>query len=177
MTGDLFKQDTSLVIGMADTFDVETPHIISKDSVQGQFLERVYHHDVAALRGEVNRALAGKAPTGSAGNKDRYPLGTVATITDHRTHYFCVAYASLDENNKASSTIGVLWGALEQLWDEVRIHSNGEAVSAPVIGLGHWSLHRASDPGCDPVIDPVLHVRVAEAARVRLAQDCHSPAG
>lgn len=140
VTGDLFDQGTSLVIGMSDCFDVETPHIIATSSVQGQFLTRVYHGDNKALHADVQAALAGKSPleTGVAkpGNTDRYPLGTVATITHQRTHYFCVAYTRMDENNNVSSSIGILWEALERLWDEVRMRSNGEAVSAPVLGLG-----------------------------------------
>ncbi|MDP3892120.1 macro domain-containing protein [Nocardioides sp.] len=138
-TGDLFEQDTHLVIGMADTFDIETPHIIAAGSVQGQFLERVYQHDVSNLRQDLEAALATKQVIGTvtkSGNTDRYPLGTVATIKHQRKHYFCVAYTSLDEHNKAASTMGVLWEAMEKLWDEVRIRSNGEAVSAPIIGLG-----------------------------------------
>ncbi|TDD65543.1 hypothetical protein E1262_24860 [Jiangella aurantiaca] len=140
VTGDLFEQGTNLVIGMADTFDIETPHIIATGSVQGQFLDRVYHHDVAALRSDLEAALIDKVPieTGVAkpGNTDRYPLGTVATICHQRTHYFCVAYTRMDENNNVSSSIAILWEALERLWDEVRARSNGEPVSAPVIGLG-----------------------------------------
>ncbi|MGB7963632.1 MAG: macro domain-containing protein, partial [Propionicimonas sp.] len=140
VTGDLFDQGTSLVIGMADCFDVETPHIIATSSVQGQFLTRIYHGDIKALHEDVQGALAGKSPletgVGKAGNTDRYPLGTVATITHQRTHYFCVAYTRMDGNTNVSSSIGILWEALERLWGEVRMRSNGEAVSAPVIGLG-----------------------------------------
>lgn len=139
VTGDLFEQDTSLVIGMADTFDIETPNIIAQNSVQGQFLERVYRNDVPALRSDLAAALAGKPVMGTvtkAGNSDRYKLGTVATISHLRKHYFCLAYTTLDEHNKAFSSIGVLWEALERLWDEIRVKSNGEPVSVPVIGLG-----------------------------------------
>ncbi|MDV6271588.1 macro domain-containing protein [Rhodococcus globerulus] len=139
VTGDLFDQDTNLVIGMADTFDIEPPNIIAINSVQGQFLDRVYQHDVSNLRQDLRVALATKQVVGTVnkeGNNDRYPLGTVATIKHQRKHYFCVAYTSLDEHNNASSTMGVLWESMDKLWDEVRTRSNGEAVSAPVIGLG-----------------------------------------
>lgn len=139
VTGDLFDEDTNLVIGMADTFDIETPNIIATNSVQGQFLDRIYHHDVVNLRQDLQGALASKQVIGTVtkqGNSDRYPLGTVATINHQRKHYFCVAYTSLDEHNKASSSMGVLWEAMERLWDEVRVRSNGDAVSAPIIGLG-----------------------------------------
>ena len=125
---------------MTDCFDVATPHIIATSSVQGQLLGRIYRGDKEALHADVQAALDDRSPleTGVAkpGNTDRYALGTVATITHQRTHYFCVAYTRMDENNNVSSSIGVLWEALERLWDEVRRRSNGEAVSAPVIGLG-----------------------------------------
>lgn len=139
VTGDLFKQDTNLVIGMADTFDIETPHIIATTSVQGQFLAEVYQQDVGSLRQDLQGALTKRQVVGTVtkpGNTKRYALGTVATINHQRKHYFCVAYTSLDEHNKASSSMGTLWEAMERLWDEVRIRSNGDAVSAPIIGLG-----------------------------------------
>jgi hypothetical protein len=140
VTGDLFDQPTSLVIGMSDCFDVETPHIIAAGSVQGQFLDRIYNHDVAALRSDISDALIGKKPQETdvtkPGNTVRYPLGTVATIRQQRRHYFCVAYTRMDGNNNVSSSIGILWQALEKLWDEVRALSNGEPVACPVVGLG-----------------------------------------
>lgn len=139
VTGDLFKQDTNLVIGMADTFDIETPHIIASSSVQGQFLAEVYQQDVGSLRRDLKTALANKPIVDTVtkpGNTKRHALGTVATVRHQRKHYFCVAYTTLDAHNKASSSMGVLWEAMEKLWDEVRIRSNGDAVSAPIIGLG-----------------------------------------
>lgn len=137
--GDLFDQETGLVIGMADTFDIETPEIIANDSVQGQFLRTVYKSDVSGLRRDVQAALADHQVVDSVkkkGNTSRYPLGTVATINHRNRKYYCVAYTSLDGRNKASSTVGILWESLEKLWDEVRVRSNGEAISSPVIGLG-----------------------------------------
>ncbi|MFG2760294.1 macro domain-containing protein [Streptomyces wuyuanensis] len=140
VTGDLFDQNANLVIGMSDFFDVDTPHIIAENSVQGQLLSRIYRHDVSALSSDLNVALASKAPievgVTKPGNSTRYALGTVATIRRSRTHYFCVAYTNMDENNNVSTSIGILWEALERLWDEVRSRSNGDPVAAPIIGLG-----------------------------------------
>lgn len=144
VTGDLFSQNTSLVIGMSDCFDVESPHIIRTDSVQGQFLSRVYRGDLVQLQSDLAAALAAETPveTGLAknGNTDRYACGTVAAIRQHRTHYYCVAYTQMDERNNVSSTIGILWDAMEELWREVRRRSNGAAVSVPIIGLGQSGL-------------------------------------
>ena len=48
----------------------------------------------------------------------------MATISHQRTHYFCVAYTRMDQNNNVSSSIGILWQALDELWREVRARSN-----------------------------------------------------
>jgi hypothetical protein len=143
VTGDLFEQDRNLVIGMSDTFDVETPHVIATSSVQGQLLAKVYHHDVANLRADIASALSGTAPVGyleKKGNREKYPVGTVATIRHQRKLYFCVAYTEMDWNCNVSSSIGHLWESLMSLWDEVRRKSNGDPVAIPVIGLGQSGL-------------------------------------
>jgi len=140
VTGDLFKQPESLVIGMADTFDTRTPHIIRTDSVQGQFLNIIYAGDADMLDADLSMALAGSSPSGSIskeGKTDKYPIGTVATIrAPSRRNYFCLAYTEMDEHTNVSCTMAYLWAALENLWREVRAKSNGEPVAIPVIGLG-----------------------------------------
>ena len=140
VTGDLFDQDTNVVVGMSDFFDIETPHIISINSVQGQFLSRIYQNDAHALRADLATALSGITPVETGvtkpGEQDRYALGTVATVRHQRKQYYCVAYTRMDVNNNVSSSIGILWEALAKLWDEVRRTSNGDPVSAPVVGLG-----------------------------------------
>lgn len=47
--GDLFRQKGHLVIGFSDTFDTQIPDVISRESVQGQLLDRLYLGDVARL--------------------------------------------------------------------------------------------------------------------------------
>lgn len=139
VTGDLFDQDTNLVIGMANTFDNSVPHVISKTSVQGQFLDRVYSSDTAALDGDLNRALSAVTQAGSMdkpGKCDTYPLGTVAVTQHGRRHYFCAAYTEMNERNEVHGTVPGVWRCLENLWDEVRARSNGDAVAMPVIGGG-----------------------------------------
>ncbi|MEU9579141.1 macro domain-containing protein [Streptomyces chilikensis] len=144
VTGDLFDQNVNVVVGMSDFFDIEIPHIIAENSVQGQLLSRVYRNDVSALRADIESALSNVTPVevgfAKPGNSDRYALGTVATIRRHRTHYFCVAYTNMDASNNVSTSIGILWESLEKLWGEVRSRSNGEPVAVPIIGLGQSGL-------------------------------------
>ena len=77
----------NLVIGMSNTFDTEIPHIISADSVQGQFLDRIYCGDRSALDEDLGNALAGTASSGSIekpGKTKLYDVGTIASIRTHR---------------------------------------------------------------------------------------------
>ena len=122
--GDLFDQDVNLVIGMSNTFDTEIPHIISADSVQGQFLDRIYRGDRSALDEDLGNALAGTAS--SDGNIEKpgktklYDVGTIASIRKHRRFFFCVAYTKMNEANEARGTVEGLWRSLDNLWSEVR---------------------------------------------------------
>jgi hypothetical protein len=139
IVGDLFDQDANLVIGMANTFDTAVPHIISKTSVQGQFLEKVYSSDTAALDAALDDALATAERTGSIekqGKTATYPVGTIAVIRQNRKHYFCAAYTEMDEQNVAHGSVPAVWRCLENLWDEVRSCSNGDPIAMPVIGGG-----------------------------------------
>lgn len=137
--GDLFEQSANLVIGMCTTFDTEVPHIISDRSVQGQLLSSIYRGDVSALDDELAAALAGVTPIGrieKEGKRDRYPLGTVASIRHHRRYFFCLAYTEMNERNEARATVDGLWQSFDSLWREIRALSNGDPVAIPVVGGG-----------------------------------------
>ena len=141
--GDLFDRQDNLVIGMADTFDTAIPHIIQSQSIQGQFLASIYHHDRSALDRELSDALAGKTSSTTIdkeGKQTAYPIGTVAVITRGRQHFFCVAYSAMDKRNQAHGTVDGLWRSLTNLWDQVRANTNGEPVAIPVIGGGQSRL-------------------------------------
>lgn len=103
VVGDLFDQEGNVVVGMSTTFDTETPHVISPDSVQGQLLNRVYDGDRQALDAQLAAALSAMRPSGSfsaadakPGKQSIYPVGTVAVINQSpRKLYFCVAYTEM----------------------------------------------------------------------------------
>jgi len=137
--GDLFDQEHNVVIGMTTTFDTRIPHIINPQSVQGQFLSRVYANDVDALDRDIGNQLTGLSPTGTIskpGKQDQYAVGTVITIRHARKHYFCVAYGEMDTANQAHASIDGIWSSLDSLWREVRAKANGDPVAIPVIAGG-----------------------------------------
>jgi hypothetical protein len=140
---DLFDQPGHLVIGMSDTFDTRIPDIIAKNSIQGQFLDRIFDGNIAELDQQLKAALSHLRPVGhieKEGNKDKYEVGTVAVLKEHARRFFCVAYTEMNGNNEARGTVDGIWRSLDRLWQEVRAKANGGSVFIPVIGGGQSRL-------------------------------------
>ena len=141
--GDILAETTHLVIGTNDTFDTETPIIISKSSLQGQALQVLYGGDLKELDAQLATALIGKPTVGSiakAGKQTQYGVGTIATVKHASRLIFFLAYCEMDAHNTAHSTPDKIWKSLQLLWDEVSKKSNGSTVSIPVIGGGQARL-------------------------------------
>lgn len=141
--GDLFEQRGHLVVGTCDTFDTSVPDIISKPSVQGQYLDRIFNSNVTRLDEQIASALKDVEPIGQIlkpGKTVRYPIGTVAVIVENVRKTFLVAYTEMSEDNEARGTPDHVWRSLMSLWDAVAKHSNGGTVSMPVIGGGQSRL-------------------------------------
>jgi hypothetical protein len=139
VAGDLFEQAGHVMIGMSDTFDTAIPKIIDRNSVQGQFLDRVFNGDVEALDEKLAEALSGIKPLESLakeGKQQRFPLGTVVVIREAMRCYFCVAYTMMNERNEARGTPAGLWRSLDSLWQSVSEHANGGQLALPVVGGG-----------------------------------------
>ncbi|WP_159392451.1 macro domain-containing protein [Streptomyces niveus] len=143
-TGDLFAEQTQLVIGFTDTFDtaVGNREPIFEQSVQAQFAARLYAGDISLLDDELNVALQDKSiesiespvvkPKGKLG---RYPIGTTVVIGGERSCY-CVAYSKMGNDLVARSSIDFLWSGLHQLWGEISIKGHRMPVAMPVVGSG-----------------------------------------
>lgn len=141
--GDMLAETTHLVIGTNDTFDTETPNIISQSSLQGQALQVLFGGDLRELDAQLANALVGKATTGTiakAGKQTRFGVGTVATVRHAARLIFFLAYAEMDVHNTAHSTPDQVWTSLLLLWDEISKRGNGGTVSVPVIGGGQARL-------------------------------------
>ena len=141
--GDILDETKHIVIGTNDTFDTETPVIISQDSLQGQALHRLYGGDLKELDAHLANALGNK-PTveiiNKSGKQLKYGVGTIATVKQSARLIFFLAYCEMDRHNTARSTPDKVWKSLLLLWDEVSKKGNGGAVSVPVIGGGQARL-------------------------------------
>lgn len=145
IVGDLFDQETHIVVGFTDTFDTSTrgDRVINKASVQGQLVDRVFDGDVGRLDSSLRSSLTGVLPISTElrtakprGKRHRYPMGTVVVLSEHPRLTFAVALSRMGNDLVAQSSIDELWVALGQVWDAVRRHGQRGAVSIPLIGSG-----------------------------------------
>lgn len=136
--GDLFDQgDAHIVVGVTTTFDTSVPKIISRSSVLGQYIDRVYGGDVERLDRDIAAALKNSTATQvmeKPGKTDAYPLGSVATIQQGNHKNYLLAYAEMSPANEARSTIDGVWASLGSLWKEVSQTSNGGTVCVGLLG-------------------------------------------
>lgn len=137
--GDLFEQNASALVGMTTTFDTE-PGIIENSSVQGNLLHKIYGGSQTRLDAALAPALAEAETVGTItkpGKQDVYPIGTVAVLPGQgTTHYYCVAYTSMDEHNRAKGTIRGILDSLDSVWDAADRNGNGEPICVPLLGQG-----------------------------------------
>ncbi len=136
--GDLFNEDSDLIIGMNDTFDTEKGNVIKTKSIQGQFLTTVYNDDTPRLNKDLTAALTDisgiKDGNKPQGKKIRYPIGTVATLNVGTKKYYCSAYSFMGNDLKAQSDIKKLSTSLDMLWEEIRQKGQRGKVAMAVLG-------------------------------------------
>lgn len=143
--GDLFEHETDLVVGFSDTFDTSTDHdrIISRSSVQGQLVHRIYDGDHERLDADLAAKLrqTGEESQESRESKPhgklvRYPLGTVVVLNHLSHRIFAVAYSRMGVDCIAKSSVDDLWLSLNRLWDAVYQHGQRGSLAIPVVGSG-----------------------------------------
>ena len=192
--GDLFDQDdANLVIGFGDTFDtaVDGYAAISRDSVQGQLIERVYGGDRKRLDAELAKGLQGIRPVmvenaqaKPRGKRRRYPVGTVARLSLDGRRIFAVVHCRQDLDLVTRSSAAELRQALDQVWRAVRQHGLLRPVAIPLVGaclarvnelsqeqlmimIIDTFLKNCRDSRCAPELRIVL--RLSDVERVRVS--------
>lgn len=170
--GDLFAEQSDIVVAFSDTFDTATEDavVITSSSIQGQLIDRVYQGSVAALDRDLAQALSAKPVSATErrsektrGKLKRYRIGTVAVLEpagDGR-RIFAVAVSHMDNNFIARSSYGFLQASLTGLWAEIR-RNGGRPVAMPIIGAG---LSRV-----DVSLDPLLQEIITSFSRETQAQ-------
>ncbi|MEV7231029.1 macro domain-containing protein [Polymorphospora sp. NPDC051019] len=144
--GDLFAQEGAhLAVGFSDTFDTDITQdvVISRTSLQGQVLDRLYGGDRTRLDRDLRNALRTVDPVTVESRADkrrgklaRYPVGTVAVLRGSSRQVFAVAYSVMGNDLVARSSLDRLRHSLDNLWDAVDLHGRREPVAVPVMGAG-----------------------------------------
>lgn len=144
--GDLFDQsDANLVVGFTDTFDTSTAQdlVISRDSVQGQLVERVFDGNRRLLDEKLRLGLRAFTATSTESAQDkrrgrrvRYPIGTTVALPVDGRRVFATAYSRLGNDLLARSGPDDLRLSLENLWSAVALHGLFKPVAVPLLGSG-----------------------------------------
>jgi hypothetical protein len=138
--GDLFKQDGIRVIAVSEFFDSKLGKPVSDKSVHGLFLQKCFGGYPEPFDKQVDEQLKDIECTEvekAEGKSKRYPIGSTALITVNQDRYVAFAFAKADPNTcKAYSDVTMMWIALHELWQRVRVESGGHAVNLPLVGSG-----------------------------------------
>jgi transcriptional regulator with XRE-family HTH domain len=145
IAGDLFDQETHIVVGFSDTFDtsIVDDRIIHSSSIQGQLLRRLFAGNRYRLDEQLAVALASVPPVRFESRSDkpygklaRYPLGTVAVIGEPRRLIFAVAYGRMGNDLVVSAPVDGLWYCYARLWEAAYRHGQRGTLSIPLMGSG-----------------------------------------
>lgn len=141
--GDILDQQGNIVIGFTDTYDTDLTDgaIINPKSIQGQFQNKYYADNHAALDDDLLQALSTVTPiiyeNSSAkprGKLARYEIGTVAALRRENRIFYATAYGRMENTLKVSCSVDALWRSLTAVWESVRVHGSLEPVYIPIIG-------------------------------------------
>lgn len=136
--GNIFDQSGHLVIGFSDTFDTEIGDVVSKDSMQGQFLVSMYENNQNKLDTDLDTLLQNEESEEDTektrGKNKRYKIGTVVALPTPNRKFFCCAYSRMGSDLKATSDINSLWVSLQNLWTKIRIEGEQKTIVMPVMG-------------------------------------------
>ena len=140
--GDILAGRDVAVIPVNEYFDGEIGDPVSKNSLHGQFIERVLGGQSESFFALTERALAQTAPAETGvehrtGRDTKYEVGTVARLDVGGRRYLLAALAHTDlESLAASATLQDLWTCLEGVWKAIREHSDGGPAVLPLLGSG-----------------------------------------
>jgi hypothetical protein len=138
--GDLFKQDGIRAIAVNEFFDSKLGKPVSDKSIHGIFIQKCFGGHPESFDKQVGEQLKNIKSQEIAkvdGKSKCYPIGSTALITVNQDRYVAFAFAKTDPNTcKAFSDVTMMWMALHQLWQRVRIESGGYPVNLPLVGSG-----------------------------------------
>ena len=149
---DLFSvSDAAFIVSTNTTFDTSIEDgTISAKSVQGQLTNRLFGSP-DQLDKEIGHSLQGaefielSPHCKPFGKLNKYPVGTVASVTSRASRAYLVAIASMNEHQRAHATRSDVTDALPLLWEYVRTRGDQEDLAAPILGSGRSRIDATRD--------------------------------
>ena len=147
--GDILKMEGALIISTNTTFDtdmsfnsnISDSHLISPESLQGQFTKKYYNSREALLDIEIKEALENVkfiTVDNPIGKTKRYEIGT--TVKVHPKNLpdpvYLLAIANIDQKGRASSTPENVLRSLTKLWQFISAQGGYGNLVIPVLGTG-----------------------------------------
>ncbi|QFU21204.1 hypothetical protein FM038_002940 [Shewanella eurypsychrophilus] len=129
----------NVVIPVNDYFDTRVDgHIVSPDSLHGQFIKHEFGNDTALLEQLIDEQLINinyrVNDERSVNRKKSYPLGTTIKISHKKRDYYLVVLTQFDSDNKAGINSSDYQLVIAKLISFIATHSQGKRVSLPIIG-------------------------------------------
>lgn len=146
---DVLNNSEAIVIPTNTTFDtLMEDEFISVNSVQGQFQNKYFFHNLHALDDLIDKGLNGveyEKIERSGSKQKKYPLGTVSKVTYNGVHYYFVAIADINKYGKPINTsFQNVQIALESLWNQLELRGHIENLYIPLIGTGKAGIKDAT---------------------------------
>lgn len=139
---DVLSNSGAVIIPTNTTFDTTMEDdFISPASVQGQYQLRYYKDNLGGLNSVISDSLRNinyiKLSDGRKNKIFRYPIGTVARISNGKKRAYFLAEADINENGKPTNPdASDISAALVSLWERLSEIGNQEPYSIPLLGTG-----------------------------------------
>ncbi len=128
------------MIAVSEFFDSKLGKPVSDKSIHGLFLQKCFGGYPEPFDKQVDEQLKSMKYEEVAkidGKTKSYSIGATALIAVNQDRYLAFAFAKADPDTcKAYSDVTMMWVALHELWQRVRVESGGHAVNLPLVGSG-----------------------------------------
>ena len=147
---DIFSMPTAQVISTNTTFDTKVNEkLISARSLQGAFTLRFYekseHLDTDLISALQSEEVVSSRESKVGGKRDRYAIGTVATVSPKGKTTYLLAISELNANGVAKSSFENVKQALAALWGFISSKGSYEPLTIPIVGTGHGRINTPRD--------------------------------
>ncbi|QWU99318.1 macro domain-containing protein [Francisella salimarina] len=137
--GNIFNSDNRKlkIIAFNEYFDtIVDDEIISRNSINGQFIDRLDKNQKEALNEEIKLLKDGIVEENvprDKGNNRKFKLGTSIKFNDE---FIITAFTKFDDNNRAYLQMKDLLAFYMNLWDSLDALYNSKPLVIPVLGSG-----------------------------------------